>query len=83
MRSEPQTQVKIHSCIFEDNLSTNIGVIFNRGSMSIESSTFNRNSAMVRFWITNDINADISCCHLIIFFPNKEWYCGFLRWFFN
>lgn len=47
IRSEPQTNVDIVGCKFERNSSSDLGTIFNRGSMKVMDSKFNQNFGSV------------------------------------
>jgi len=44
LRSEPNTDVDLVNCIFQNNASSDIGVIFNRGTMMIKNCRFKNNS---------------------------------------
>jgi hypothetical protein len=47
LRTEPKTDVDLVDCTFENNYSSDIGSIFNRGTMKVDRCTFRNNSGNV------------------------------------
>ena len=49
LRNEPHTNVDVVNCLFKDNVSKSIGVLFNRGVMLVMNCLFEGNSGVVRY----------------------------------